>query len=482
MSDASKIGKNPTTEKCPPLEKYASKDRERIRTNANGATSRPTLGAVGRVASKVRTTGIQRISSAFLPRIPRVDEPNDTFSPWGQGGSPFKEEEEDGKEINAQRTGLIKRRPSNMRRKSDVLELTSPMSATSNASSAKDVRDKNQSVEGNDRNITRKNTIGIGRGDKDMVRGLVRSVSRFGVRGESRSKHSNGSLRKSTSSFAIGHNRNAERAIQFAPMLSRAISRRRIGGERENKDKEKPALPSVDPADSEISQDLKFGVSRDDNIFNSVESSTHTTESKIREKHKKNLHRTTSRTSNEKTRKNNTISTNMGMSSSMDNHLIDEILSEDEPSSSTSSNGKKVNSGKGLKTGDRAGKGVRVSWLGSIVREESTEERHKKSNMNARLLERGFRNSSAFLDRILGNAEDSEDLKKSDTIRSSGKPNKQDDDDCEGFNSEEDEFVTEVAPRSVLLDDYIAYQTNNNNKKTAQRYGRGRGKVSRELP
>lgn len=230
MSGANRIGKNATNEKYVALERNPSRDRERIRTNGNGAMSRPTLGAVGRVASKVRTTGIQRISSAFLPRIPRVDGSDDAFSPWGQGGSqPFKDEE-DGKEMNGQRIGLINRRPSNVRRKSDVLELTSPMSTTSNASSAKDVRDKNSSAEGSDRNVTRKNTIGMGRGDKDLVRGLVRSVSRFGMRGDSRSKHSNGELRKSTSSFAIGHNRNAERAIQFAPMLSRAISRRRVGG------------------------------------------------------------------------------------------------------------------------------------------------------------------------------------------------------------------------------------------------------------
>lgn len=58
-----------------------AKDRDRQR--APVGQTRPTLGAVGRVASRVRTSGISRIST-LLPRIKEGDEEVNS-SPWGVG-------------------------------------------------------------------------------------------------------------------------------------------------------------------------------------------------------------------------------------------------------------------------------------------------------------------------------------------------------------------------------------------------------------
>lgn len=102
------------------------KDRERQRPGV--AQTRPTLGAVGRVASRVRTSGISRIST-FLPRS-KGDDDEINASPWGVGTAAVTRSQSVSVLPDATRMGSITEsvRSPEMQRKSDVLDMSSPMS------------------------------------------------------------------------------------------------------------------------------------------------------------------------------------------------------------------------------------------------------------------------------------------------------------------------------------------------------------------
>lgn len=102
----------------------ALKDRARL----NAVQTRQTLGAVGRVASRVRSSGLLKVS-AILPKARDEDESVDS-SPWGVGTAAISKSYS--VSVTAEPESKQKSYiyvPNGMKKNSDVLDMSSPLSA-----------------------------------------------------------------------------------------------------------------------------------------------------------------------------------------------------------------------------------------------------------------------------------------------------------------------------------------------------------------